>query len=82
MFGTEREVVIDGQPQVKSLRQLILQQVGVGAAKGDAQMIKLALPFIKSMDDAPELEILPEDKKIIDDFMKQFSEDGETKNED
>jgi hypothetical protein len=63
------------------LRQLILERVGVGAAKGDAQMIKLALPFMKSMDDAPELEILPEDKKIIDDFMKQFSDDGGSKDE-
>jgi hypothetical protein len=78
VFGTEREVVIDGQPQVKSLRQLILEQIGVGAAKGDAQMIKLALPFMKSMDDAPELEILPEDKKIIEDFIKQFDDDGGT----
>jgi hypothetical protein len=82
VFGTEREVVIDGQPKVKSLRQLILEQVGVGAAKGDAQMIKLALPFMKSMDDAPELEILPEDKKIIEDFIKQFNDDGGQKDEE
>jgi hypothetical protein len=81
VFGTEREVTIDGQTQVKSLRQLILEQVGVGAAKGDPKMIKMAIPFMKNMDDAPELEILPEDKKIIDDFMKQFTDDGGTKNE-
>lgn len=82
VFGTEREVTIDGQMKVKSLRQLILEQIGIGAAKGDAKMIKLAIPFMKSMDDAPELEILPEDKKIIDDFMKQFSDDGGQKDED
>ncbi len=76
VFGTEREVTIDGQTQVKSLRQLILEQIGVGATKGDPKMIKMAIPFMKSMDDAPELEILPEDKKIIDDFMKQFTDDG------
>lgn len=82
VFGTEREVTIDGQMQVKSLRQLIIEQIGVGAAKGDSKMIKLAIPFLKIMDDAPELEILPEDKKIIDDFMKQFSDDGGPKDED
>ncbi len=82
VFGTEREVTIDGQIQVKCLRQLILEQIGIGAAKGDAKMIKLAIPFMKSMDDAPELEIFPDDKKIIDDFMNQFSEDGGPKDED
>lgn len=81
MFGTEREVIIDGKTQVKSLRQLILEQIGIGAAKGDTKMIKLAIPFMKSMDDVPELEILPEDKKIIDDFIKQFSDDGSEKDE-
>ena len=82
VFGTEREVIIDGKIQVKSLRQLILEQIGIGAAKGDTKMIKLAIPFMKSMDDAPELEILPEDKKIIDDFIKQFSDDGSEKDGD
>lgn len=82
VFGEEREVIIDGKKEVKTIRQLILQQIGIGAAKGDPKMIKLSQPFLKSMDDAPELEILPEDKKIIEDFMNQFSDDGGQKDED
>ncbi len=82
VFGKEREVIIDGKKEVKTIRQLILEQIGIGAAKGDPKMIKLSQPFLKSMDDAPELEIFPEDKKIIDDFMKQFSDDGGAKDED
>ena len=75
VFGTEREVTIDGKTEVKTLRQLILQQIGIGAAKGDHKMIKLSQPFLKIMDDAPEFEILPEDRKIIEDFKKQFGDD-------
>lgn len=47
VFGTQREVIIDGKTQVKSLRELILERIGVGAAKGDTKMIKLAIPFIR-----------------------------------
>jgi hypothetical protein len=44
-------------------------------------MIKLAIPFLKIMDDAPEFEILPEDKKILEDFKKRFDENGDLKDE-
>lgn len=82
VFGTEREVTIDKKEQVKTIRQLILEQIGIGAAKGDPKMIKLAIPFMKIMDDAPDFEILPEDLKIIEDFKKRFNDDGEPNDED
>ena len=82
VFGAQREITIDGETRTISMRQLIIEQIARGAAQQDPKMIKMSLPFLKSMDDAPELEILPEDKKIIDDFMKQFSDDGGPKDED
>lgn len=81
VFGTQREITINGRAEPRSMRQVILEQMAHGAAKGDHKMIRMCIPFMKSMDDAPELEILPEDKKIIDDFMKQFSDDGGPKDE-
>jgi hypothetical protein len=76
VFGQKRDVTIDGQTQNTTMRQLILEQIARGAAKGDPRMIKLSLPFLKIMDDAPEFEILPEDKKVIQNFLKRFSDDG------
>lgn len=81
VFGREREITIDGQIQHKSIRQLILEQIGVGAAKGDPKMIKMSIPFLKIMDDAPEFEVFPEDKKILEDFKKHFDENGDLKDE-
>lgn len=82
VFGQEREVTIDGQTQNTTMRQLILEQIARGAAKGDPRMIKLSLPFLKIMDDAPEFEILPEDKKVIQDFLKRFDNNGGTTDAD
>ena len=82
VFGKEREVTIDGQTEVRSIRQLILEQIGRGAAQGDPKMIKLSTPFLKIMDDAPEFEVLPDDHKIIEEFEKRFNDDGEPSNED
>ncbi len=76
VFSTEHIVTIDGQKQTKSNRQLILEQIARGAAQGDHKMIKLALPFMKTMDDAPDFEILPEDHKIISEFKKRFTDEG------
>jgi hypothetical protein len=76
VFGTQREITINGKTEPKSIRQVILERLAHGAAQGDHKMIRMCIPFLKSMDDAPELEILPEDKEIINDFMKQFSDDG------
>ena len=81
VFGAQREITIDGETRTISMRQLIIEQIARGAAQQDPKMIKMSLPFLKSMDDAPELEILPEDKKIIEDFMNQFSNDGGPKDE-
>lgn len=82
VFGTQREITINGKTEPKSIRQVILERLAHGAAQGDHKMIRMCIPFLKSMDDAPELEILPEDKKIIEDFMKQFDDDGEHKDEE
>ncbi|MAI61135.1 MAG: hypothetical protein CBB87_01445 [Micavibrio sp. TMED27] len=82
VFGREREITIDGEPQNRNIRQLILEQIGIGAAKGDPKMIKLAIPFLKIMDDAPEFELLPEDRKVIEDFKKRFKDNGEPDDED
>lgn len=81
VFGTEREITIDGKVTTKNMRQLILEQVARGAAQGDHKMIRLSLPFLKVMDDAPEFEILPEDKKALETFMRNFNDDGSVKNE-
>ena len=82
VFGKEREITIDGQTEVRSMRQLILEQIARGAAQGDPKMLRIALPFLKIIDDSPEFEVLPEDKQIINDFIKCFNEDGSEKNED
>ena len=81
VFGQEREVTIDGYIQNTTMRQLILEQIARGAAKGDPRLIKLSIPFLKIMDDAPEFEIMPEDKKVIQDFLNRFNDDGNSTDE-
>lgn len=80
-FGEERQIKINGTVKTISMRQLILEQIARGAAQGDHKMIKLSIPFMKTMDDAPEFEVLPEDKKALAAFLENFNEDGSTKNE-
>ena len=80
-FGAEQEVTINGQTELKTLRQIILYRIGVGAASNDPAMIKLSIPFLKVMDDAPEFEMLPEDQEILDRFSERFHEDGSAKDE-
>lgn len=79
VFGQEREVTIDGQARTATMRQLILEQIARGAAKGDPRMMKMCIPFLKIMDDAPEFEMLPEDNKVLQDFLKRFNDDGGAK---
>lgn len=81
-FGREREITIDGKTETKNMRQLILEQIARGAAQGDPKMLKMSLPFLKIMDDAPEFEILPEDRKVVDDFIKRFNDHGGPRDED
>jgi hypothetical protein len=76
-FGEIHEIKINGRTQVVSKRELILQQMAQGAAKGDVKMIKLCIPFMQIMDDAPEFELLPEDKKVIQNFKGMFDNEGE-----
>ncbi len=82
MFAKEREITIDGKTELIRMRQVILEQVARGAAKGDHKMIKMAIPFLKSMEDAPEFEVMPEDRKILQSFMNKFDKDGNQKDED
>ena len=82
VFGRSRKVTIDGIKKHRSMRQLILEQIALGAAKGDPKMIKLAMPIIKTMDDAPEFEIRPGDRQIINDFKKRFTEEGDQTDEE
>ena len=77
VFGEIHEIKINGRTQVVSKRELILQQMAQGAAKGDVKMIKLCIPFMKIMDDAPEFELLPEDEKIIQNFRDMFDDAGD-----
>lgn len=81
VFGKEREVTIDGEKKNINIRQLILERIGLGAAKGDPKMIKLAIPFLNIMDDAPEFEILPEDKAALNAFLEKFNDDGDAEDE-
>ncbi len=76
IFGEERQITINGKVKARNIRQIILEQMAQQAAKGDPKMIKLCIPFLKIMDDAPEFEILPEDKEIMDKFMNRFKDDG------
>ena len=82
VFGEVHKITIDGCTQEISKRELILQQMARGAIKGDPRMIQMSIPFMKSMDDAPEFELLPEDEKIIRNFQAQFNEKGEKIEED
>lgn len=82
VFGQMHEIKVNGTTQTVSTRELILQQMARGAAKSDPRMIQMSIPFMKSMDDAPEFELLPEDEKIIRNFQAQFNEKGEKIEED
>lgn len=79
VFSAKMTVKVDGEARQFSKRQIILEQVANGAAKGDTAMIRIALPFLKAMDDAPEFESLPEDKEVFDLFKKKFNDDGSEK---
>ncbi len=82
VFGKEREITIDGVTKTMSMRQVILEQIARGAAQQDPKMIKMSLPFLKVMDDAPDFEELPEDRKVLENFMKQFDADGGVNHEE
>jgi len=77
VFGQIHEVRINGKLRKVSKRELILEQMAQGAAQGDTKKMQMSIPFMKSMDDAPEFELLPEDEKIIRNFKAQFNEKGE-----
>ena len=77
VFGQIHEVRINGKLRKVSKRELILEQMAQGAAQGDPKKMQMSIPFMKSMDDAPEFELLPEDEKIIRNFQAQFNEKGE-----
>jgi hypothetical protein len=79
VFSAKMPVKVDGKSVPLSKRQIILEQVANGAVKGDPTMIKIALPFLKTMDDAPAFEPLPEDEAILKIFKEQFSDDGNEK---
>ena len=81
IFGSEREIMISGKPKVMNLRQVILEQIAIGASRGDPKMIKLSQPYLKIMDDAPNFETFPEDHKIIEQLKKQFQDDEGKENE-
>jgi hypothetical protein len=78
VFGQLHEIKINGSTQKVSTRELILQQMARGAAKGDPRLMQMSIPFMKTMDDAPDFEILPEDEKIIQHFKSQFNVEGNT----
>lgn len=82
VFGKTREVTIDGESKIRSMRQLILEQMARRAVQGDHQMLRMCLPFLKIMDDAPEFEMLPDDNKVIEHFKNRFNEDGSEKDEE
>ena len=77
VFGQIHEVRINGKVRKVSKSELIFEQMANGAINGDVQMIRLSIPFMKSMDDAPEFELLPEDEKIIQNFRDMFDDAGE-----
>jgi len=81
VFGSVKELTVGGKEVKMSVRQIIFQQIAKGAAKGDPAMIRIALPLIKGMDDAPEFEMLPEDEEVLKQFRKNFNTDGGEQNE-
>lgn len=82
VFGQLHEIKINGSTQKVSTRELILQQMARGAAKGDPRLMQMSIPFMKMMDDSPEFKMLPSDEKIIESFKAQFSDEGDKKSED
>lgn len=79
VFGATKVLTVGGQETKMSVRQIILQQIAAGAAKGDPAMVRIALPLIKVMDDAPEFEALPEDEEVLKRFKLNFNADGSMK---
>lgn len=72
VFGRKRKITIDGETQDTTTRKIILEQIAREAAKGDIKMIKVALPFLKIMDDTPQFELLPEDREALKYFEEKF----------
>lgn len=79
VFSAKITVKVDGVSKQISKRQIIFEQVANGAVKGDSTMIRLAMPLMKTMDDAPEFEPLPEDKEVLKLFKQMFNDDGSEK---
>lgn len=81
VFGMEKEVMINGKKVKTNLRKLAIMQIAINAAKGDQRSFKLAAPFLKMMDDVPELEIFQENDEAFKDFINLFNNDGDKKDE-
>ena len=79
VFSAKMPIKVDGKAVQISKRQIILEQVANGAAKGDPTMIRIAMPLLKAMDDAPAFEPLPEDEAVLKLFKGKFNDDGSEK---
>lgn len=79
VFSAKMPIKVDGKSVQISKRQIILEQVANGAAKGDPTMIRIAMPLLKVMDDAPAFEPLPEDEAVLKLFKDKFNDDGSDK---
>lgn len=54
--------------------RLLLEQVVNGALGGDKVMLRYALPLLKYVDAAPDIEILPEDMAALSDLVASMGQ--------
>lgn len=79
VLGTRVPITINGRKIWVTKRQLLIEQIINGAINKNPTLMRLALPLLRLSDGAPDFEILPEDQKALQALMKNFNDDGSSK---
>jgi hypothetical protein len=77
-FKEDVEEILNSTAEIKGtgkkevVRKIVLKNLIAKATKGDPTALKYVFPLLKMTDDSPEMEILPEDEKILKDVAESL----------
>lgn len=71
------DVTVDGKKVKMSKRQVLIEKITNSAINGDARMMRLAMPLLKLADNAPEMEIIPEDEAALKRLLENMADNGD-----
>ncbi len=77
VFKAKIGITLNGRKTKISRRQALMEVIVNGAINGDARMMRLAIPLSKLADNAPEMEVLPEDEMALKRLLENMSDNGD-----